>query len=87
MTKKTGHDAKDAKITGIVEDLEAPNGCLIIRTKNISSLMTVWGNTVTDAVLAATEFCGFCVHVTILPPLTLKNIHRMLSVLIRMSHT
>ena len=44
----------EAKIKGLVEDLESPDRRLITRAKNTGSLMTVWGTTVTGTVLSAT---------------------------------
>ena len=34
--------------------------------------MNVWGTTVTDTVLVATNFCGFYAHVMMLRPLTFR---------------
>ena len=52
------------------DDVNGTNHCLILRAKNIGAWLNVRGTIVTGTVLSATEFCGFCMHVMMLPPLT-----------------
>ena len=68
--KKNWYDVNGTKIKEIVTNLNRTDHCLILRAKNIGAWMNVRGTTVTGTLLAATEFCGFCAHVMMLPPLT-----------------
>ena len=54
LDKRIQDDTNDAKIRGLVENLEAPECCLILHDKHTGSYLTVRGTTVTGTVLAAT---------------------------------
>ena len=56
---KNRNDANNAKLRGLVDELEALNRRIILRAKTKGFWMTVQGNKVTGTVLAAVEFCGF----------------------------
>ena len=71
---KIRDNANNAKLKGLVEDLEAPDRCLILRAKSTGSCLTLWCNTATVTVVMAAEFLVFCMHVMMLPPLTFKNV-------------
>ena len=51
--------ANNAKLKGLVDDLEANDRRLILLTKNTGSWLIVRGTTVTGTLLAATDFCDF----------------------------
>ena len=57
--QKIQDDTTNAKLKGIVEELEVTDRHLILRAKNTGSWMDVHGTTVTDTVLAAMEFVIF----------------------------
>ena len=57
---------------GVFETLDAYGGQLFLRAKQMGSWMNIWGTTVNVTVLLTMQFSGFCVHVTMLPPLTFK---------------
>ena len=57
--EKKQYDANDAKLKELVEYLEAPNRCLILRTKDTGSSMTVRDTMVTSIVLEAMGFLIF----------------------------
>ena len=80
-------DANDVKLKAVVENLEAPYRCLVLCYKHKGSWLTIQGTTVTGTVLEATKFRDFFAYVMMLPPLTFKNIQRLLSVLLRASRT
>ena len=63
----------DAKLKGLVDDLEANDRRLILLTKNTGSWLIVRGTTVTGTLLAATDFCDFFVHVMMLTPLNFRK--------------
>ena len=52
--KKVWDETNGVKLKGIVDDLEAPEKCIIIRPNNKVYWLTIRGNTVTVTVLAAT---------------------------------
>ena len=58
MDKKRD-DVNDAKIKGLIRDLDTPDRYIILCAKITGVWMNVQGNKVTCTVLAATEFCGF----------------------------
>ena len=70
---KIHDDANDAKLKVLVDDLEASDHRLILRSKNTGSRLSVQNTTVTGTVLAAAEICGFSAHIMMLPPLTFKK--------------
>ena len=57
--QKIQDDANDAKLKGLVQDLEAPDHRLILRAKITGSWLTVWGTVVTGTLLAAIFFLFF----------------------------
>ena len=57
--KKIQDYSNEAKFKGIVKDLKENDCHLILQAKIIGSWMTVWVNTVTNTVLAATELRDF----------------------------
>ena len=66
--QKIRDDANDTKLKVLVNYLEVPDRRLILRAKNIYSLLTVWGTTINGAILVPMGFCGFCVRAILLPP-------------------
>ena len=62
-------DVNNAKLMGLVEDLEASDRLLILRAKNTGSWINACGITVNYIVLAATEFCYLlCARYDVTPP-------------------
>ena len=54
VMKKKRDNANDEKLKELVNGLKPPELHIILRAKNTGSWITMWGNTVTGAVLAAT---------------------------------
>ena len=73
MEKNAGR-WQQAKLKGLVKDLEATDLSLVICAKNTGSWLTVWGTIVTGTVLAAMEFSDFlCARYDATPPKLQKN--------------
>ena len=72
--KKACDGVNDSKQEVNVKYLPTLDCCLFLCAKQMGSCFTVQGTTVTGAVLSAMGFCGFFVHITMLPPLTFKTI-------------
>ena len=71
--QKRRDDVNDAKLRRIVENIEAPDLRLILRSKKKGFYLDVRGNMVTGTVLAGTKFSAFCAYDMMLPPLTVKK--------------
>ena len=87
VTKKSHDDTSEAKLESLSKYLKALDCCLIIRTKNTGSWLTVQVTMVNGTVLAATEFCDICARVMMLHPPTLKKLKRLLFILLLASWT
>ena len=69
MTYKIWNDVNDAKLKGLIDDLEALDHRLILCAKNTSSCTTIQGTTVNGTVLAATYFRNcLCARYDVTPP-------------------
>ena len=72
--QKNWDGANDAKIKGLVRDLDTTNRSLILRSKIIGTWINIRGTTETGTVLAATEFCGLlCARYNVTPPPNLQS--------------
>ena len=82
--KKRQYESNEAKLKEPVKELKATDSRLILCAKNTGSWMTVWDTTVTNEVLAATEFLDFlCASYDITLP-NLQKKQRMRFSLLRM---
>ena len=71
---KNRDDVKNAKLGRLIENLNAPNLYLILRTKHMIYWLSVQGNTVIFTVLLSTEFCGcLCACYNVILPNLLKR--------------
>ena len=69
-SKKYRDAANDVKLQEIVSNQGAFEKRLFLRAKHMGAWLIVLGTTVTGTAFSATEFCGFCVIITTLTPLT-----------------
>ena len=67
--QKTRDDINDAKLKGLVRDLDGTNRRIIICVKITGSWLNIQDTTVTGTVLAATEFINLLyAHYYVTPP-------------------
>ena len=65
--QKIWDNVNDAKLKGLVADLDGTSHCMIVRSRNTGAWLNVRGTTVTGTVLLAMEFCEFYAHIMMLP--------------------
>ena len=78
MVENPRYDVNKAKLEVIADTLDAFYCHLFLRFKQTGSCLTIWVTTVTGVVLLAKTFCDFCVHVTMVPPLTFTRIEMVI---------